>query len=107
MKAKFRGIIGKLLNKKDGGFDMNTSLIFGTDDNFGELTVMSFKNIERKEVKLENGKTYSYDYIQIVDHNLKVSRFRFSADANRVIKIVNEAISSRCLHFQEQEFNIA
>mgnify|MGYP003657545734 CR=1 FL=1 len=103
--AKFRGIIGKLLNRNNGSFEMNTSLIFGTNDKFGDLTVMSFKNPSQKEVKLANGKTYNYNYIQIVDHNLNVSRFKFGADANKVVKLVNEAIEKRGLHFQEQEFH--
>ena len=107
MKAKFRGAIGKLLNRQDGGFEMNTSLVFGTDNKFGDFTVSSFKNLDRKEVELENGKTWNHSYIQTVDHNLKVSTFRFDNDANKVVKIVNEAIQLRDLHFQEQEFDTA
>jgi len=103
---KFRGLIGKLLNKKDGKFNMETSLIFGTEDNFGTYTVMSFRNDERKEVRLANGKTYNYSYIQIVDNKLNVSRYRFDADAEKVVKIVNQVIKEKGLHFQEQEFNI-
>tara|TARA_R110000744_G_C19166281_1_gene541108 strand:- start:261 stop:575 length:315 start_codon:yes stop_codon:yes gene_type:complete len=104
MKAKFRGLIGKLLNKTDNGFAMNTSLIFGTEDNFGTYTVMSFKNDERKEVRLANGKMYKYSYIQIVDNKLNISRYRFDADATKVVNIVNEVIASKGLHFQNQEF---
>jgi len=103
---KFRGLIGKLLNKKDGRFEMNTSLIFGTNDNFGTYTVMAFSNLERKEVRLANGKTYNYSYIQIVDNKLNISRYRFDADASKVVKIVNNAIKTNSLHFQEQEFDI-
>ena len=104
MKSKFRGIIGKLLNRKNGEFKMDTSLIFGTKDNFGTYTVTSFRNKERKEVKLANGKSYSYSYIQIVDDKLNISRYRFDADASKVVKIVNDAIQFKGLHFQEQEF---
>ena len=104
MKAKFRGIIGKLLNKRNGRFEMNTSLIFGTEDDFGTYTVMSFSNLERKDVRLANGKTYNYSYIQIVDNKLNVSRYRFDADASKVVKIVNDAIEAKGLQFQEQEF---
>ena len=104
MKAKFRGIIGKLLNKRNGRFEMNTSLIFGTENNFGTYTVMSFSNLERKDVRLANGKTYNYSYIQIVDNKLNVSRYRFDADASKVVKIVNDAIEAKGLQFQEQEF---
>jgi hypothetical protein len=102
-KTKFRGLIGKLLNKTGNGFKMDTSVIFGTNDNFGTYTVMSFKNDERKEVKLANGKTYNYSYIQIVDNKLNISRYRFDADASKVVNIVNKAIASKGLHFQEQE----
>lgn len=100
---KFRGLIGKLLNRTGNGFEMNTSLIFGTEDNFGTYTVMSFRNKERKEVRLANGKTYNYSYIQIVDNKLNISRYRFDADAEKVVKIVNKAIQEKGLHFQEQE----
>jgi hypothetical protein len=100
---KFRGLIGKLLNRTSNGFEMNTSLIFGTKDNFGTYTVMSFRNKERKEVRLVNGKTYNYSYIQIVDDKLNISRYRFDADAEKVVKIVNNAIQEKGLHFQEQE----
>ena len=100
---KFRGLIGKLLNRTGNGFEMNTSLIFGTENNFGTYTVMSFRNKERKEVRLANGKTYNYSYIQIVDNKLNISRYRFDADAEKVVKIVNKAIQEKGLHFQEQE----
>ena len=100
---KFRGLIGKLLNRTGNGFEMNTSLIFGTENNFGTYTVMSFRNKERKEVRLANGKTYNYSYIQIVDNKLNISRYRFDADADKVVKIVNKAIQEKGLHFQEQE----
>jgi hypothetical protein len=103
---KFRGLIGKLLNKRDNKFEMNTSLIFGTEDDFGTFTVMAFRNLEGKEVTLANGKSYNYSYIQIVDNKLNVSRYRFDADASKVVKIVNNAIKTNSLHFQEQEFDI-
>jgi hypothetical protein len=100
---KFRGLIGKLLNRTGNGFEYNTSLIFGTKDNFGTYTVMSFKNEQRKEVRLANGKTYNYSYIQIVDNKLNISRYRFDADAEKVVKIVNKDIKEKGLQFQEQE----
>jgi len=100
---KFRGLIGKLLNRTGNGFEYNTSLIFGTEHNFGTYTVMSFKNEERKEVMLANGKAYSYSYIQIVDNKLNISRYRFDADAEKVVKIVNKEIKEKGLIFQEQE----
>ena len=100
---KFRGLIGKLLNRTGNGFEYNTSLIFGTKDNFGTYTIMSFKNEERKEVRLSNGKAYNYSYIQIVDNKLNVSRYRFDADAEKVVKIVNKDIKEKGLQFQEQE----
>ena len=100
---KFRGLIGKLLNRNENGFEYNTSLIFGTEDNFGTYSVMSFKNEERKEVMLANGKAYSYSYIQIVDNKLNISRYRFDADAEKVVKIVNKEIKEKGLIFQEQE----
>jgi len=101
---KFRGLIGKLLNKGNGKFQMNTSVIFGTEDNFGTYTVMSFANTEKKEVKLSNGKNWGYSYIQIVDNKLNISRYTFCD--NNVVKIVNEHLKSNGLHFQEQEFDI-
>lgn len=102
--TKFRGLIRRLLNLTDNRFKMDTSVIFGTKDNFGTYTVMSFKNDERKEVKLANGKIWDYSYIQIVDNKLNIARYRFNADASKVVKIVNDAIESKGLHFQEQEF---
>ena len=101
---KFRGLIGKLSNKKNGVFEMNTSLIFGTKHNFGTYTVMSFGNLERKEVTLANGKIYNYSYIQIVDNNLNVNRYRFNSDSSKIVSIVNDAIEAKGLQFQEQEF---
>lgn len=101
---KFKGLIGKLLNKGNGRFNMETSLIFGTKDNFGTYTVMSFRNDECKEIKLANGKTYNGSYIQIVDNKLNISRYRFDADSTKVVNIVNKAINEKGLHFQEQEF---
>ena len=99
---KFKGLIGRLLNKGNGRFQMNTSVIFGTKDNFGTYTVMSFANEENKEVKLTSGKTTKYAYIQIVDNKLNITRYYF--DDPKVVGIVNAHLKANNLHFQEQEF---
>ena len=97
---KFRGLISRLLNRGNGKFNYNTSVIFGSDYNFGDYTVMSIANEENKEIKLTNGETTKHAYIQIVDNKLNISRYFF--DDPKVVGIVNAHLKANSLHFQEQ-----
>ena len=75
-------------------------------DNLTDKKMVSYHNVTRDYHLAKCGCFKSHKLLlrYIVDNKLNISRYRFDADATKVVNIVNEVIASKGLHFQEQEF---